>query len=88
MNPLVVFLTMLAVSVGVALLWRFPPLWALVEAIAFAGGMTLVFFGEQIPLAYTPKAMLIVLAVVVSTWAYDRMVRSRRTPSVRPISDL
>jgi len=73
---------MLAVSLAVARLWNWPLLLAAAESLAFATGMTLVFLGEQIPIPYVPKAMLIVLSVVVSTWAFHQMGSQHSEASV------
>ncbi len=81
MNPIVPFAVIFLVSVAAGRIRSWPVLLSIVEAAAFAGGMTLVFFGEEIPLDYTPKAILIVLAVVTSVWTFDRM--ARRGPTYR-----
>ena len=75
MTILIPFALMVVASLTVALFRGWPLLLSTVEALGFAGGMTLVFFGEDIPLAYSLKATLIVLAVLASTWAFNRMVQ-------------
>lgn len=81
---------MIAASLAVATVRGWPWVLATIEALAFASGMTLVFFGEQLPIGYTPKAMLIVLAVLVSTWAFNRLMQrseqqARTAKTVQPV---
>lgn len=79
---------MLVASLAIELRLGWRLIVSMVEATAFSAGMTLVFFGEQIPLEYTPKAILIVLAVVVSTWAIGRRAHEvRAQQAVRARTD-
>ncbi|MCC6618524.1 MAG: hypothetical protein IT341_05720 [Chloroflexi bacterium] len=78
MNAVVAFVLMFAGSMLAASVNRWPVRPAAVEAAGFAGGMVLIFFGTEIALPYTVKAMLLATCVLVSTWTFDRMVQTAR----------
>jgi hypothetical protein len=84
MPPLVL---LVAAFVGALVVSRWVRHWpvvlSIVEAAAFAGTLTLAIYGEQVPLPFTVKAALIAFGAGLSTWAFERMSRSRETLLVR-----
>lgn len=78
MSAIVAFVLMFAGSMIAAWVNRWPVVPAAVEAVGYSGGMVLIFFGEEMAIPYTIKAMLLATCVLVSTWTFDRMVQAAR----------
>lgn len=78
MPPLVLFIFLFVGSLVVSRFRHWPLPLALVDATGLAVAVTLVVFGEELPLSYVAKALLIALGAGASMWVLGRMSHANR----------